>query len=127
MKKITFTTDAFKEYNDWVEEDFDMAQKITLLIRDIQYDSFKGLGKPEPLEGNYSGYWSRRINLEHRLIYRVTVDSIEIIKCRGHYKLFLYWYIGSALLISNRYHVPEGPVVMQGWLVPVVGQHFQCS
>lgn len=85
MKKLTFTPDAFREYNEWFEEDPDIAQKIILLLRDIQNSPFKGLGKPEPLKGNYSGFWSRRITITHRLIYRISADSIEIIKCKDHY------------------------------------------
>ncbi len=85
MRKITFTTDGFKEFNRLLEEDFSLMQKIQLLIRDIQENPFKGLGKPEPLKGNFSGYWSRRITQEHRLVYRVTNEAIEIIKCHGHY------------------------------------------
>ncbi len=85
MRKITFTTDAFSEYNEWIVEDIDIVQKIILLLKDIQNNPFKGLGKPEPLKGNFSGYWSRRITLTHRLIYRVSNESIEIIKCRDHY------------------------------------------
>ena len=85
MRKITFTPDAFREYNDWMAEDSEVVQKIILLLREIQREPFKGMGKPEPLKGNYSGYWSRRVTLTHRLIYRVTKESIEIIKCRDHY------------------------------------------
>lgn len=85
MRKITFTTDGFKEYNRLLEEDFDLMQKIQLLIRDIQENPFKGLGKPEPLKGDFSGFWSRRITQEHRLVYKVSNDAIEIIKSFGHY------------------------------------------
>jgi len=85
MKKITFSPEAFKEYNQWMIDDMEIVKKITLLIREIQKDPFKGLGKPEPLKGNFSGHWSRRINLTHRLIYKVTNDNIEIRKCRDHY------------------------------------------
>ena len=85
MKKITFTPDAFREYNDWLSDDPEVIQKIILLLREIQRGPLKGMGKPEPLKGNYPGYWSRRITLAHRLIYRVTSENIEIIKCRDHY------------------------------------------
>jgi len=85
MRKITFTPDAFREYNEWINEDFEIVQKIILLLREIQKDPFKGIGKPEPLKGNFSGYWSRRITLTHRLIYKVSSEHIEIIKCRDHY------------------------------------------
>lgn len=85
MRKITFTPDAFREYNEWIKEDYEVVEKILLLLRDIQQNPFKGLGKPEPLKGLYSGYWSRRINQKDRLIYKVTNDNIEIVKCRDHY------------------------------------------
>ncbi len=85
MRKIVFTPDAFREYNDWIGKDFEIVQKIISLLRDIQNDPFKGLGKPEPLKGEYSGYWSRRITQKDRLIYRVSKESIEVIKCCDHY------------------------------------------
>ncbi len=85
MRKISFTPDTFKEYNHWITEDTEIVQKIIALLRDIQNDPLKGIGKPEPLKRDYSGYWSRRITQEHRLIYRVNNDYIEIIKCIGHY------------------------------------------
>ena len=62
-----------------------LFEKIKELIQDISRESFKGLGKPEPLKGNYSGFWSRRINKEHRLIYSIKDDTINIVKCKGHY------------------------------------------
>jgi toxin YoeB len=85
MRKITFTPEAFREYNEWIKEDYQVVEKILLLLRDIQQNPFKGLGKPEPLKRNYSGYWSRRINEKDRLIYKITNENIEIIKCRDHY------------------------------------------
>lgn len=68
MRQIVFTPDAFKEYNDWFDSK-EIIDRIKLLVRDIDRDPFRGLGKPEPLRGNWSGFWSRRINHEHRLIY----------------------------------------------------------
>ncbi len=68
MRDIRFTPDAFAEYNEWIENDEAIFEKIKTLIKDISRDPFKGLGKPEPLKGNYSGFWSRRINQQHRLI-----------------------------------------------------------
>ena len=85
MRKITFTPDAFREYNNWIKEDFEVIQKIQLLLRDIQQNPFKGLGKPEPLKGDYSGFWSRRITHKDRLIYKVSNENIEVVKCSGHY------------------------------------------
>ena len=86
MRNISFTPSAFKEYNDWLKVDESIADKIIELIRDIQRESFKGIGKHEPLKGNYSGFWSRRITLEHRLIYKIETTTILIVKCEGHYE-----------------------------------------
>ncbi|MBA2761140.1 MAG: Txe/YoeB family addiction module toxin [Segetibacter sp.] len=76
---------AFNKYNEWIEQDKDVFNKIKELIKDISRDPFKGLGKPEPLKGNYAGFWSRRITQEHRLIYSVSSDLICVVKCNGHY------------------------------------------
>lgn len=84
MRQIAFTPGAFKEYNDWFERK-EIIEKLKVLIRDIDRDPFRGLGKPEPLKGNWKGYWSRRIDDEHRLIYKVSELQIIIVKCRGHY------------------------------------------
>ena len=62
-----------------------LAFKVLELIQDIAKNNFTGIGKPEPLKVNYQGYWSRRINEEHRLIYKFVQDEIHIIKCRFHY------------------------------------------
>ena len=85
MKNVSFTPIAFNEYNEWFDNNSQVIQRIKTLIRDIDRDPFKGLGKPEPLKGNWSGYWSRRIDNEHRLIYKVTNEHILIAKCKGHY------------------------------------------
>jgi toxin YoeB len=85
LKNLSFTPAAFNEYNDWFESNPQVIQRIKTLIRDIDRDPFKGIRKPEPLKGNWSGYWSRRIDQEHRLIYKVTQDYILIVKCKGHY------------------------------------------
>jgi toxin YoeB len=85
MRNVTFTSKAFEEYNEWFENNLQIIGRIKNLIRDIDTDPFKGLGKPEPLKGNWSGYWSRRIDHEHRLVYKVAADQIIIAKCKGHY------------------------------------------
>ena len=85
MRNLTFTSKAFEEYNEWFENDLRIVERIKMLIRDIDRDPFKGLGKPEPLKGNWTGYWSRRIDHEHRLIYKATNEQIIIAKCKGHY------------------------------------------
>ena len=63
-----------------------LLKKINILIKDIQRSPFDGIGKPEPLKANLSGYWSRRINTEHRLVYKVMEDNIVIVACRFHYQ-----------------------------------------
>lgn len=85
MRNVAFTPVAFQEYNEWFEANDNLISRIKTLIRDIDRDPFKGIGKPEPLKGNWSGYWSRRIDLEHRLVYKVTDLQILIVKCKGHY------------------------------------------
>ena len=66
--KITFTSRAFDQYNNWNDEDEQVFEKIKELVKQTVRDPFKGIGKPEPLKGNYKGFWSRRINQEHRLV-----------------------------------------------------------
>jgi toxin YoeB len=85
MPKVQFTQRAFQDLGEWNHQDKDVFDKIMVLIRDISRDPFKGLGKPEPLKGNFKGLWSRRITLEHRLVYEVQPDNILIHSCHGHY------------------------------------------
>ena len=85
MKAIKFDPQAFREYLDWRTENTNIFDRINQLILDTTREPFKGIGKPEPLKGNFRGYWSRRITAEHRLIYRVENDTIFIAKCHGHY------------------------------------------
>lgn len=85
MRSIEFVPDAFKEYLQWIETDRRIALKIGDLIRDILRTPFSGMGKPEALKHQFKGYWSRRINHEHRLIYKVTDTSVVIISCYSHY------------------------------------------
>jgi toxin YoeB len=86
MRNIKFVPKAFIEYQEWVNRDRKTALRIGDLIRDIQRSPFEGLGKPEPLKHQFKGYWSRRIDQEHRLIYSVTEESILIISCYSHYQ-----------------------------------------
>ena len=85
MRNVAFSPVAFQEYNEWFETNSTLVNRIKTLIRDIDRDPFKGIGKPEPLRGNWSGFWSRRIDQEHRLIYKVTETQILIVKCKDHY------------------------------------------
>ncbi len=88
MRAIYFEPGAYKDFIEWAKKNPEIFSKITLLIQDIQRDFFKGLGKPEPLKNNLQGFWSRRINDEHRLVYNVTNDAIRIYSCHGHYSDF---------------------------------------
>lgn len=84
MNKI-FSDNAWEEYTSWITEDKKILKRINELIKDIERNKFKGIGKPEPLKHNLKGYWSRRINDEHRLIYSIEGNNINIISCRYHY------------------------------------------
>lgn len=88
--KVHFTEDGWSDYQHWVQSDQAMLGRVNGLIEDARRNLFKGLGKPEPLKGDLSGWWSRRISGDHRLVYRITgkagVDQrIEIAACRYHY------------------------------------------
>jgi toxin YoeB len=85
MRKISFTPDAYAEYLQWLETDRKIFLKITDLIKDASRDPGKGKGKPELLKHDLKGCWSRRINHEHRLVYSVTENAIEIRSCKYHY------------------------------------------
>lgn len=78
--------DAWDDYLYWQDRDRKMVKKINALIKDIERNPFTGLGKPEPLKHELAGFWSRRIDPEHRLIYRITDDKLEIAQCRYHYE-----------------------------------------
>ena len=82
---ITFEKSAFADYLWWAGEDKKIFNKINTLITEILREPFRGTGKPEPLKGNWSGYWSRRITQEHRLIYKISSKNIFIASCRHHY------------------------------------------
>ena len=85
MRNIYFDSSAYKDYVDWSNLNREVFNKINDLIFDITRDPFRGIGKPEPLKGNWTGYWSRRINSEHRLIYKVDNEKVSIVSCHGHY------------------------------------------
>lgn len=84
--KVTFTPTAWDQYLYWQETDKDILEKINILVKDCKRDPFKGLGKPEPLKNEFQGCWSRRITIEHRLIYVVSKEQITIHQCRFHYE-----------------------------------------
>lgn len=82
---LIFADEAWDDYLYWQTQDKKLLKRINSLLKDIKRDAFKGLGDPEPLKYNWSGYWSRRITKEHRLVYKVTQDAILIAQCRYHY------------------------------------------
>ena len=87
--KITFSSKAWAQYCYWQSDDEKILARLNTLIEECRRHPFKGTGKPEPLGGNLTGWWSRRINSEHRLIYRVIgkaeAQALEIAQCRYHY------------------------------------------
>ena len=82
---ICFTPSAWEDYLWFQHHDRNLLKRVNLLIQDALRSPFEGLGKPEPLKANLAGYWSRRINDEHRLVYRTTAKKPHIIACRYHY------------------------------------------
>jgi len=83
---LSFSDDGWDDYLYWQQNDKQILKKINRLIKEIQRDPFDGIGEPEPLKYNWSGYWSRRITLEHRIIYKVSGDNLMIAQSRYHYK-----------------------------------------
>jgi len=77
--------DAWIDYVYWQTEDKKTLKRINMLIKDIERNGHNGLGNPEPLKGNLSGFWSRRIDKKNRLVYRIVDNVIQIIQCRTHY------------------------------------------
>ena len=82
---LLFWDKAWEQYLYWQETDKATSRKLNARIRECQRHPFEGTGKPEPLKGDLSGFWSRRITREHRLVYRVTASAIEVVQCRYHY------------------------------------------
>jgi len=83
--KLAFTESGWQDYLWFQENDPKLLKRINELIKDTKREPFKGLGKPEPLKVDLAGYWSRRINDEHRLVYGVSAAELVIISCRFHY------------------------------------------
>jgi len=83
--KYVFVEESWEDYLYWQKIDKKILKRINLLLKDIARQPYDGIGKPEALKHNYKGFWSRRINSEHRLIYQIKGDEIRIVKCRFHY------------------------------------------
>ena len=82
---LSWAEKAWDDYLYWQATDKKRLQRINALIKDVERQPFDGLGNPEPLRHNWTGYWSRRIDREHRLVYKITKKTIVIVQCRYHY------------------------------------------
>lgn len=82
---VAWADNAWEDYLYWQVQDKKMLKRINTLIKDIQRNPFTGLGEPEPLKYNWQGFWSRRMDLEHRLVYQVRDGMLFIAQCRYHY------------------------------------------
>lgn len=82
---ILWHDDAWADYLYWQSQDKKTLKRINQLIQDIARNGYEGLGKPEPLKGALSGWWSRRIDVANRIVYRISGADVEIIQCGGHY------------------------------------------
>jgi toxin YoeB len=85
MREIHFTQIAFTQYNEWLSQDKKLYTRLTKLIFEVARTPFEGTGKPKHLKHDFKGFWSRRINDEHRLVYQVENDFILIVFCKNHY------------------------------------------
>ena len=83
--KLIFSEHAWDDYVYWQRVDRKLVKRINLLVQDIQRSPYEGIGKPEPLKHALSGYWSRRINDEHRIVYKIVDESLFIAQLRHHY------------------------------------------
>ncbi|WP_034426377.1 Txe/YoeB family addiction module toxin [Candidatus Entotheonella palauensis] len=83
--RLIFSTRAWEDYLHWQQTDRKMLRRINALIKEIQRTPFEGVGKPEPLKHGLSGYWSRRVNDEHRMIYKIEGQDVLIAQLRYHY------------------------------------------
>ena len=85
MANISFLPEAWEDYVYWQGQDKKTLKKINQLLQDICRNEYEGIGKPEPLAGNLSGWWSRRIDEAHRIVYRIENDTAIVLQCRSHY------------------------------------------
>lgn len=83
--RLLWEEKAWEEYCEWQMQDRKILKRINLLIKDIQRNTFVGIGKPEPLKGNLNGFWSRRIDGVNRIVYCEKDGAIIIVSCKGHY------------------------------------------
>lgn len=83
--RLVFSDQAWEDYLYWQKQDRKMVERINKLIREIQRQPFEGIGKPEPLKHALAGFWSRRLDDEHRIVYRIEDDAMQIAQLRFHY------------------------------------------
>ncbi len=83
--RLMWLSEAWEEYLYWQSQDKKTLERINILIKETKRQAFTGVGKPEPLKSNLSGWWSRRITREHRLVYKVENNMLVILQCRFHY------------------------------------------
>lgn len=86
MSDLTFSEQAWNDYLYWQTQDKKTLKRINLLLQDISRNGYAGIGKPEPLKEDLSGFWSRRIDDCNRIVYRISGETIQIIQCKGHYE-----------------------------------------
>ncbi len=86
MRNLVLTPKAWTDLGWWMKNDLKNVKKIYNLLENACKTPFHGIGQPEPLKANYSGYWSRRINLEHRIVYKVEENQIVVFSLYGHYQ-----------------------------------------
>jgi toxin YoeB len=84
MQKL-WTDRAWNDYLFWQTQDKRTLKRVNQIIRDVERNGYDGIGKPEPLRGDLSGWWSRQIDEKSRFVYRLTNEGVEIAQCRGHY------------------------------------------
>lgn len=86
MSDIQFTDEAWEDFNYWLTQDKKTLKRILKLLEDIKRNGYEGIGKPEPLKGNFALYWSRRIDDSNRIVYKVEDETIKIVQCGSHYR-----------------------------------------
>ena len=85
IKELKWDFDAWEDYLYWQSQDKKILKRINQFIKDMRRDPFNGIGKPEPLKGNLTGLWSRRIDERHRIVYLIENEALLIFSCKGHY------------------------------------------
>ena len=83
--KIVWFDEAWDDYVHWQAQDKKAIRRINEIIKDSKRNGYKGIGKPEPLKGEFSGFWSKRIDDVNRFVYRISDGVLEVLSCRGHY------------------------------------------